>query len=445
MKIIQSFWTSNSTDLKSNYGWFSYKYNWLSWILSCHQLVKFHKDVELYTDRFGYEILITKLHLPYTKVHVVLDDLNDYHSDLWAVSKIKVYQMQTEPFLHIDGDVFVWESLNEKFRDAAVLTQNLEITASNYAKMWNEISPELIYMPDEMESYHKRPDNFGCNMGVTGGNDIDFFKEYARISIDFLDKNRKAWSKINCLNFNLFFEQVLFYQYAQKREAKIDFLFSEVYNDGYYSGFAEFQDVPDKKYLHLLGAYKKNPAVCKAMEVYVMKNYPQYYSKWALMINEAEGEHNEIEFLTLEMAAELISMFDHELKSKKFSAEHYLLKRDLYTEGLSGYLKSLLGKKEDFNIALLDGLEQTVSELNDEEVFFLEIKEHNVAPGKYQLDDLDQIALGAIEPGILYSEFIAEMLVHFDYDTQEQQDGILTLLNGLLASYIVLKIIAIYK
>ena len=445
MKIIQSFWTGNSTDIKSNYGWFSYKYNWLSWILSSHQLVKFHKEVELYTDRFGYEILITKLQLPYTRVHVVLDDLNHYPSDLWGVSKIKVYQMQTEPFLHVDGDVFVWESLDVKFRCAALLTQNLEITGDNYTKMWNEISPELLYMPDEMERYHKRSDNFGCNMGVTGGNDIDFFKEYAAISIDFLDKNKKAWPKINCLNFNLFFEQVLFYQFAQNRDVKIDFLFDEVYNDGYYSGFAEFQDVPDKKYLHLLGAYKKNPAICKAMEVYVMKNYPECYSKWAVMINEAEGEQNEIEFLTPEKSAEFISLFDDELKRRKFSAEHYLLKRDLYTEGLPGSFKSLLRKKDDFNIVLLDGLEQKVSELNDEELLFLEIKEHNAVPGKYELDDLDQIALAKIEKGILYSEFITEMMVHFDCETKEQQDSVLALLNGLLTNYIVLKIIAIYR
>ncbi|KAF2343004.1 DUF6734 family protein [Flavobacterium tistrianum] len=443
MKIIQSFWSGNLTDLTRNYGWISYKYNWLSWILSSHQLVKFHEEVELYTDRFGYQILIEKLNLPYTKVHVVLDDLNDYPKDLWAVSKIKVYQMQNEPFLHVDGDVFVWESLETKFRNAAVLTQNLEITGDNYTKMWNNISPELLYMPVEMENYHKAPNNFACNMGVVGGNDIEFFKQYAKTSIDFLDKNIAISSKINCLNFNLFFEQILFYQYAQNTGVKLDFLFDEVYNDGYYDGFAEFQDVPEKKYLHLLGEYKRNPVVCKAMEVYVMKNYPECYSKMANLINEAEGNQNEIEFLNKEEVAELISDFDYELKNKKFVNDNYLLKRDLYTEALPNYLKSLLDN-EDFNIVLLNGFD-IVAGQNQGEASFLEIKELNEVSKKYELDDLDEIALSEIEPGIRYSGFISEMLLHFDFDSEESKKDILVLLNTKLISYMVLKIIAIYK
>ncbi|RYJ39614.1 hypothetical protein NU08_1283 [Flavobacterium anhuiense] len=443
MKIIQSFWSGNLNDLTCNYGWISYKYNWLSWILSSHQLVKFHEEVELYTDRFGYEILIEKLNLPYTKVHVVLDDLNNYPKDLWAVSKIKVYQMQNEPFLHVDGDVFVWESLDAKFKNAAVLTQNLEITADNYKKMWDKISSELLYVPVEMEKYHKAPNNFACNMGVVGGNDIDFFRQYSKTSIDFLDKNIAASSKINCLNFNLFFEQILFYQCAQNMGVKLDFLFDEIYNDGYYDGFAEFQDVPEKKYLHLLGEYKRNPAVCKAMEVYVMRNYPECYSKMSALINEAVGNQNEIEFLNKEKVAELISNFDYELKNKKFLADNYLLKRDLYTEALSNYFKRLVDK-EDFNIVLLKGFE-VVTGQEEEEASFIEIKELNEVSKKYELDDLDEIALSKIEAGIRYSDFISEMLIHFDYDSEASKKDILVLLNTKLTNYIVLKIIAIYK
>ena len=107
MKIVQSFWSGSQKEFTNSYGWFSYKYNWMSWILSCHQLAKHHKEVELYTDQFGYDILIKKLQLPYTKVHVVLDELNHYNKDLWAIAKIKTFQLQKEPFLHVDGDVFV--------------------------------------------------------------------------------------------------------------------------------------------------------------------------------------------------------------------------------------------------------------------------------------------------------------------------------------------------
>jgi hypothetical protein len=445
MKIIQSFWSGNLTDFTNNYGWFSYKYNWLSWVLSCHQLLKFHKEVELYTDRFGYEILIKKLQLPYTKVHVVLDDLNQYHKDLWALSKIKVYEMQNKPFLHVDGDVFVWDSLTDKFKDSAIITQNLEITANYYGRMWSEISPNLLYMPIEIENYHKQTDNFGCNMGVVGGNDIDFFKQYAKISADFVDKNIGALSKINCLNFNLFFEQVLFYQCAKIQNREINFLFDKIYQDGEYVGFAEFQEVPHKTYLHLLGVYKRNPNVCKAMEVYIMKHYPQSYSKVAELVNVAEGNGNEIEFLTKEKVVELISDFDIELKTKKSVPENYFLKRDLYTQDLSNYLQRLLLNKEDFNIILLDGLQQIITTSDDIETSFLEIKELNSPSRKYQLEDIDEIVLSEIYDGIGYFDFIAKMFVHFDDDSIEAKNDFLVLLNSILSNYIVFKIIAIYK
>lgn len=445
MKIIQSFWSGNLTDFTNSYGWFSYKYNWLSWALSCHQLIKFHKEVELYTDRFGYEILIKKLQLPYTKVHVVLDDLNEYHKDLWAISKIKVYEMQDEPFLHVDGDVFVWESLTNKFENAALLTQNLESTAASYIKQWNEIAPHLVYMPAEIENYHKHPNNFACNMGVVGGNDSSFFKEYAKTSIDFVDKNRNAFSKINCLNYNLFFEQILFYQSAKIKDIKVDFLFDETYKDGEYFGFAEFHEVPEKKYLHLLGVYKRNPFVCKAMEVYVMKNYPESYSKIAALVNEAERNQNEIEFLTKDKVTELISDFDFELKSETHTKDNYLLKRDLYTESLPNYFQSLLLNKEDFNIVLLQGFQQKIVVRNEEEFSFLEIEELNSVPRKYELDELDEEALSEIAEGTQYFDFISKMLVHFEYDSEESKNDILTLLNKKLTNYMVYKIIAVYK
>ena len=169
MKIVQSFWSGNQTDFTNNYGWYSYKHHWMSWILSCHQLVKHHKEVELYTDCFGYEILITKLQLPYTKVHVVLDELNHYNKNLWAIAKIRTFQLQTEPFIHVDGDVFVWDSLIDKFENSNLITQNLEVTTDYYRERWNVIFPQLSFLPNEMINYHENKSNLACNMGIIGG------------------------------------------------------------------------------------------------------------------------------------------------------------------------------------------------------------------------------------------------------------------------------------
>ncbi|MCZ8331334.1 MAG: hypothetical protein O9282_08480 [Flavobacterium sp.] len=445
MKIVQSFWSGNQTNFTNNYGWHNYKYNWLSWILSCHQLVKHHKEVELYTDRFGYDILITKLQLPYTKVHVVLDDLNSYHKDLWAMAKIKTFQMQDEPFLHVDGDVFVWESLTDKFKNSNIVTQNLEITTDYYGKMWNDISSNLNYMPTEMANYHNKRSNFACNMGIVGGNDINFFKEYTKISIAFVDKNRDSWSSMDGFNFNIFFEQVLFYEFAKIKNNKVDFLFEEVSEDNSYKGFGDFHIVPNKTYLHLLGVFKRNASVCKAMEVYIMKYYSESYSKLTRLINEAEENQFHYDFLTPDKILEFIAKFDNELRTNEFSPKYFLLKRDLYNEGLSNSIENLLTNKLDFTIVLLKGFQKKSSTINEEEFLLLEIEEINSAPRTYELDEIDEIILTELSNPIQYFDFISKMNVYFDDEDEESKTEFLTLLNGRLLNYVVLKIISIYK
>ena len=88
MKIIQSFWTGNKNSLTDSYGWLLPIFNYLSWIISCYQLRRYYDDVTLVTDSQGYDVLINKLHLPYTDVIVSLDCLNHYNPNLWALANL---------------------------------------------------------------------------------------------------------------------------------------------------------------------------------------------------------------------------------------------------------------------------------------------------------------------------------------------------------------------
>ena len=445
MKIVQSFWSGNQTDFLNNYGWHSYKYNWLSWILSCHQLVKHHKEVELYTDRFGYEILITKLQLPYTKVHIVLDELNYYNRNLWAVAKVRTFQLQTEPFLHIDGDVFVWESLNDKFNNSNLITQNIEVATEYYRERWKTIFPQLSFLPTEMKDYNENKSNFACNMGIIGGKNLDFFKEYTQKSLDFVDKNNLDFEDIDALNFNIFFEQVLFYELAKLNKQKIDFQFSEISLDNDYKGFGDFDKVPNKKYLHLLGVYKRSPTVCKAMEIYIMKHYPESYSKLCQLINNEIGNTNEIDFLSSEKINEFMTGFEKEIKNLKFTSENYLLKRDLYNEGLPNKFDIFLAEKENFSIIRLDGFIEKALIENNAPIKYLEISELNHTPRIYDLDEVDEIILDEIQKPIQYFDFIKKMETYFEDDDEDSKIEFLFLINQRVRNYLIIKIISIYN
>ncbi len=442
MKIVQSFWSGNQQEFTNSYGWFTYKYNWISWILSCHQLVKYHKEVELYTDQFGYEILIKKLQLPYTKVHVVLDELNHYDKDLWAIAKIKTFQMQKEPFLHVDGDVFVWESLTDKFNNSNLVTQNLEITTDYYRKGWNAIYPNLLFLPEEMNDFNNDKSNLACNMGIIGGVNLDFFSHFTQKSIEFVDKNKLNWNKLKDLNFNVFFEQVFFYEIAKQNKEQIDFMFCETPKDNEYRGFGDFHRVPDKTYLHLLGDYKRNASVCKAMEVYTMKYYPDSYSKLAELINKHNNNDIEIGNLNTGKIEKIISDYE-ELKEGVQSSNNRLLKRDLFNVGMPQKMDEFIKTKINFKILLNSDFEKRTHTENNNTIDYLEINELNCASGIYALDQIDKIMLKELTNPATYSDYISKCKEYFEGDDKEEYTTFLLLINNRLRKYCVLKIISI--
>jgi hypothetical protein len=419
MKIIQSFWSQNQINpLESNYGWLSETHNWLSWILSANQLSKFYK-VELYTDQKGYEILIEKLKLPYHKVHIVLDELNHYDKSLWAISKIKTYSLQNEPFLHIDGDVFIWKEFSNELMNGNLITQNLEATTEYYEEMWNDIYPNLKYVPKEMESYLKNSANYAYNMGIIGGNNYTYFKHYAKTAFEFVDKNKSVWNKINGFNFNIFFEQVLFFNMINNPLKEVRTLFSDMPNDNNYIGFGDFDKVPkEKNYLHLLGTYKKSERVCNNLETYVIKEYPEYF--------ERLRELFPLQFSSYEKSFDA----DKNQKIKDDYREHVLIKR---TDKLSNnYITGrnfmalefpqefdkLITNNQDFELEKLSEVQfedYYDNELN-ENIRLILIPELNQKISQLIIDEIDDLILQELEKPALYTTFLERMNNYLEDD-----------------------------
>lgn len=282
MKIIQTFWSGNHKDnITSNkYGWFSEEYHLMSWALSCLQLKKHYPNVELYTDEPGYNILIKKLKLPYTKVHQELESLNFYHNDLWALSKIYAYSKQKESFLHVDGDVYIWEPFDQKLMEKPLIAQNLEFGSKDYyEKMFSDIKKNLDFIPEEMmKVLEKEKSIWAYNAGIFGGSDINFFQKYTTQAFKFVKKNLQKLEYIDKNSFNVFFEQYLFYCISKIEEKEVNVLFNDLIQDNGYRNLGDFEDVPfDKKYLHLLGPFKKDYKTCELMARRLREDFPEYY------------------------------------------------------------------------------------------------------------------------------------------------------------------------
>ena len=148
MKFIQTFWSAGLDPLKHGFGWSHPEYNLMSWALSCLSLRRHYDHVVLYTDSIGKHVLIDLLHLPYTEVNVVFDDFECLPQH-WALAKIYTYSLQKEPFIHVDGDVYLSHPLSNDVLSAPLVAQNKEVGTDYYQNMINRIvNNPNIKLPD---------------------------------------------------------------------------------------------------------------------------------------------------------------------------------------------------------------------------------------------------------------------------------------------------------
>lgn len=280
MRIVQTFWCGRANPKEKAYGWPHAEYNLMSWALSCHCLRKYYDDVELYTDSRGYKLLIEELHLPYSKVHVVYDEslCLPHH---WAYAKMRTYSMQEEPFVHVDGDVYMVKPFPDSFACASLVAQNREIGTVYYREMMNRILDKSeIRVPEHIVKGIKDDSIASYNMGVFGGTDIGFIRSYCQSAFDFMEENQmndatKEHANVDC---NLLFEQVFFAAKADAEHREVSVLCRPMQDEGYTSrDFCNLTNFDKANFFHVLGGHKQSDSVCYALERVLQRESPTLY------------------------------------------------------------------------------------------------------------------------------------------------------------------------
>ena len=281
MKIIQTFWSSGRNPLEHSFGWPHAEYNLMSWTLSCLSLREHFDRVELYTDKRGYEVLIEKLHLPYTQVHVIYDD-NLCLPQHWAYAKIKTYSLQTEPFLHIDGDMYFPKPIPQEILGAGLVAQNREIGTSYYQGMMNRVlaHPEFK-LPQFIQETLDNGTMASYNMGIFGGNDIDFIHRYCQEVFAFFEANHMNDASVEYSNeeCNVFFEQIFLAAMVDKEKKEVKGLISSsIIDNGYQNkDFANLRQYEGKEFFHVLGGMKGKNDNCRQLARALLRTAPETY------------------------------------------------------------------------------------------------------------------------------------------------------------------------
>ena len=282
MKMIQTFYLDVSKNItKTSMGWNLPFYNVISWSLSCLQLHKYYDDVALYTTTNSAKFFNDILQLPYKNIYTSHDDFIMYHHDLWALPKIYTYSLQEEPFLHLDGDVFIFKLFSNTFLNKSLIAQNVEEATEYYTSTQKDLIKYFSYFPISVKKdFKKNTPVKAINAGIIGGSDIEFIQQFAITAFKYVKRNKMHLNKINTERFNVFFEQHLFLTMAEEKNKKISYLFNEKINDNEYQNIGNLNEVPcHRNYIHLLGHFKRDEKTCLSMTLKFQELYPDYFYK----------------------------------------------------------------------------------------------------------------------------------------------------------------------
>lgn len=287
MKIVQSFWSKPSFHTQQSYsnarpfgGWLNFRYFVLSSSYSCLTLRKHNKEIDLFTDSYGYNLFIDDLKLPYDYASKELDALENEDHRLWIRGKMMAIEAQQKPFIHVDNDVFVWDAFPDNPSHGYLIAQSVVAMANEYKKSLNEVHVNFNHIPDCLLE-KPTSSSLAANVGIIGGNNIDFFREFCKVSSDLLEKNRNSLSKIDIGGFNQIMEEYLFYRLANHKGNKIDYYVDSskdkvIYDSVLRLNLGKFY----YKYIHLIGSYRKqNFYNCEQIELRLKYEFPEYYEK----------------------------------------------------------------------------------------------------------------------------------------------------------------------
>lgn len=291
MKIVQTFWTGNAdpqsafVELKA--GWKSAEFHWMSWCLSCFQLKKQFGEVHLVTDRLGKQILIDWLKLPYSTVSLELEAMELIHPKLFSLAKIKTYSLQKEPFLHIDGDLFLFRQLTPDLLKMPLISSNPELDLEFNRKILQETGRAGFWLPDHLKGIENEAHIYSSNAGVIGGNDLDLIAEYADCAFHFVEKNKELLNEVETGNLNFLFEQVSLFYLAKARGVPTAYVSPEPVTDPMYHDFISFADVPEVPMVHAMGNCKRSDFLLRHLARRFRLYYPESYYK---IIQKTQGQ-----------------------------------------------------------------------------------------------------------------------------------------------------------
>lgn len=229
---------------------------------------------ELYADTRG-AALLAKLVLPFDAVYSAFEDFA-YPPQLWMAMKLQTYRRQTEPFVHLDFDAYLWAPLPPRLTGAAVIAQSSEDGYACYDCVLAYFLARAGYIPEFVRAHVAR---YGTqvralNAGLYGGHNLAALHACADEVFTTLAHPANAVMLAELAachaapgdvfyDFNILLEQCFASMYYHQCDLPV----------GYVLG-----DEPPY-FTHLLSSAKQHPDNVRDLKNRVARDYPAYYQR----------------------------------------------------------------------------------------------------------------------------------------------------------------------
>ena len=291
MVAVWSFWTK---PWRARYGfrWSREKHHMLAWVLSVECARQHYPETTLITDDDGARMLVDGLGLRVTHVSTALNGLAHHDPALWMLGKLYAYRAQTEPFVHLDTDVFLWKRLRDAVEQAPVFAQHPELFAIGASHYKPEQMRSLMtertrgWIPREWEwalSFGS-PQRAAC-CGVVGGNHVEFLRYYAETAIRLIEepRNRRAWSTVaDQGEYNTLIEQYHLAACVDYHRNRPDSPYRDLEIRYLFDSFEQAFDPKHAAAVgltHLLAGAKQNRTFATRIEERVARDCPEAYGR----------------------------------------------------------------------------------------------------------------------------------------------------------------------
>lgn len=272
---VQTFWLKEIDDTWQFWG--SKQNLMVSCSLSYFLVKKHFNKVNLVCNEYGKVFMTQELGLNFDQINSIPLEENELNEFVWSIYKLYAYSIQIEPFVHIDTDFFMFEKPPKEYLESDVFAQNLEISHPIYNLLRKSAIDFGLKLPEYIT--HSQKPAVALNVGIIGGKNLRFFKEFYFLAQSILKGNSSLLEKHaeELYFFYLFLEQHILFEALKDQKIDIKTLVKPSFKAA-YDHIATFKSGETKRpYVHLMGNYKQNPETLNQMHQELKNVWPEQY------------------------------------------------------------------------------------------------------------------------------------------------------------------------